>query len=78
MLDCREVLAALASDIDGEAASALKRELETHLAQCRTCRAIYDSTHKTLRLITESRSFELPQWIAERVAGRVRARRAGG
>ena len=37
------------------------------MVHCRNCRAIYDSTRKTLTILTDSRSFELPESLSERM-----------
>ena len=74
MLSCDQVVAELASCLDGDVAPEVLRELKAHLAECRTCQAIYDSARKTLRLITESRTFELPEAVSEAVVARIMAR----
>lgn len=71
MLSCTDVLAELSDYLDNELTSELRRELELHLAQCRTCEVLYDSTHKTLRIVTESRSFGLPEGLARRISKQV-------
>jgi hypothetical protein len=38
----------------------LRMRLEAHLQECKTCQVILDSTRKTIRFITESDSFTLP------------------
>lgn len=79
MYSCKEVLAELAAYLDDEVALEVRKELEGHLSHCHTCRTLYDSTRKTLRIVTESGSFELPEnistQIVEKIMGRVRAGR---
>ena len=48
--------------------AAARRELERHLAECRACEALYDSTRKTIRIVTDSDCFDLPNETSERVA----------
>ena len=67
MYSCSEVLAELSNYLDDEVTAEIRRELEQHVSHCRTCQAIYDSTRKTLRIVTESRSFELPEDVSVRV-----------
>lgn len=74
MLSCDQVLAELASYLDGQVAPELLRELLAHVAQCRTCEAVYDSVRKTVRLTTESRTFELPETVSATVVTRIMAR----
>lgn len=72
MYSCDEVIAELANYLDDRVAAAIRQELELHLAHCPTCRVIYDSTRKTLRIVTESRAFELPAGITTRVMEKIR------
>jgi anti-sigma factor RsiW len=72
MFSCEDVLAELSDYIDNELAEALRKQVEEHMAHCRTCRAVYDSTRKTLRIVTESGSFELSEDVSSRVAANIR------
>jgi len=74
MYSCEEVLAALAGNLDDHVAAEVRASLEAHLAVCRTCRVIYDSTRKTLKILTESRSFDLPEEVSTRVMRNLKAR----
>ena len=67
MISCDQVLTELSELLDDEATVSLRRDLEAHLADCRTCRVLYDSTLKTLRIVADSRSFDLPEGISERM-----------
>jgi len=60
-------MAELVNYLDDQVAAEIRRELEVHLAHCRTCQALYDSARKTLTIVTESRSFELPEEISSRI-----------
>ncbi len=75
MLSCREVMAELAEYLDDDVAAELRQELEAHLQQCRTCNVLYDSTRKTVRVLTESRCFELPVDLSARIMAKIRAAR---
>ena len=72
MLSCREVMDELAEYLDEDVAADLRRELEAHLQQCRTCNVLYDSTRKTLRVLTDSRCFELPVDLSARIMAKIR------
>lgn len=71
MISCDQVLEELSNFLDDQAARSLRRDLEAHLGECRTCRVLYDSTLKTLRIVTESRSFDLPEGISERMVASI-------
>jgi len=45
-----------------------------HLSQCRACHVLYDSSRKTVRIVSESNSFELPQDIFDPIIDRVMAK----
>jgi predicted anti-sigma-YlaC factor YlaD len=74
MFSCEDVLAGLSDYLDNELTGALRKQVEEHMVHCRTCRAVYDSTRKTLRIITESGSFELSEDVSSRVASSIRAK----
>ena len=67
MLSCDEILLELSKYLDDEAAASVRRDVEAHIAGCRTCRVLYDSTRKTLTILTDSRSFELPESLSDRM-----------
>lgn len=72
LLSCEQVLAELSNYLDDSVAADARRELESHLAECRTCHTLYDSTRKTLRIVTDTRSFELPRLLADGIIQRIR------
>ena len=74
MFNCNQVLAELANYLDDHLAAEVRRELEIHLSECVTCRAIYDSTRKTIRIVTESGSFELPESVSARILERIKTK----
>jgi len=74
MISCNEVLAELSDYLDDDLTPEFRKALEAHLSHCRTCEVIYDSMHKSLRLVTESSSFELPEGITQGVMAKIRAK----
>jgi len=74
MFSCEEVLAELSNYMDGALAADLRKRVEEHMVHCRNCRAIYDSTRKTLRIVTDSGAFELSEDVSSRVAESIRAK----
>ncbi len=71
MITCEEFLTEFGDYLDNRAAPEVREQLELHLAQCRTCHVLYDSSRKTIKIVTESSSFDLPQDVAEPIVGRV-------
>lgn len=62
---------ALSDYLDDDLAIDLRVKLEAHLSECTTCQAIYDSTRKTLTIVTDSGSFELPANLSERLQKKI-------
>lgn len=73
MISCKEVVAGLSDYLDNDMSPDIRRELEAHLAECRTCEVIYDSMHKSVRLVTETRSFDLSEGASARLLAKIRA-----
>ena len=71
MISCRDFISELGNLLDEDVASEIREQLEVHLAHCNTCQVLYDSTRKTLHIVTESGSFEYPEPIAEPLVSKV-------
>ncbi|HWF13946.1 MAG TPA: zf-HC2 domain-containing protein [Candidatus Acidoferrales bacterium] len=71
MMDCKEVLANLSSYVDGEASSELRASLEDHIAKCRRCRVVFDTTQKSLRIVLDVEPFEVPLAVSARLYARL-------
>lgn len=70
-MDCREVLQNLSSYIDGETSAELRRALEGHIARCRRCRVVFDSTERMLTIVTDANPFEVPLSVSARLYTRL-------
>ena len=79
MISCSDFMAEMGDYLDGEMAAEIRVQIEAHLSHCRTCQIVYDSTRKTVKVLTESGSFDLPdaatRHIAENVMARIRSQR---
>jgi len=71
LFSCDEFRSRLSDLVDDETARSVRLELEQHLAECRTCRVLYDSTRKTIRVVTDAGSWEIPEEVSERLAARI-------
>ena len=79
MISCRDFISELGNLLDDDLASEIREQLEAHLAHCNTCQVLFDSKKKTLRIVTESGSFEYPEPIADPLVTKVMDRiRSGG
>jgi anti-sigma factor (TIGR02949 family) len=74
VFSCDDVRTALSDYVDGDVSPELCRELERHLSECRTCRVLYDTTRKTLEIVTNVGSFEVPEAASERLVKRIMSR----
>lgn len=71
MISCDSFLAELGNLLDNQVSPEARQHLEWHLAHCRHCEVLYDSTRKTITIVTESNSFDLPESVSERIVDRI-------
>ena len=74
MITCEEFFAEFADYLENHVSPEVRQELELHLSQCRVCHVLYDSSRKTVKLVSESNSFELPQDVVDPIIDRVMAK----
>jgi dihydroneopterin aldolase len=74
MISCEEFLAEFGDYLENQISPEVRQELELHVSQWRACHVLYDSSRKTVKLVTESSSFELPESVSEPIIDRVMAR----
>ena len=67
MITCDEFFAEFGDYLENRIPQEVRKELEEHLAQCRACHVLYDSTLKTVKIVTDSSSFELPASVSDRI-----------
>jgi len=73
VLSCKEVWRAISDYIDREVSQEIRREIEAHLAQCRHCAALVDSTRNIVILLADDRLFTVPVGFSERLRRRLAA-----
>jgi hypothetical protein len=78
VISCQDFITELGNLLDDEVAVEVRESLQAHLAHCQSCQVLYDSTRKTLRIVTESGSFEYPEPIAEPLVTKIMDRIKGG
>ena len=74
MITCEEFLAEFADYLEDQVSPEVRKELELHLSQCRACHVLYDSSLKTIKIVTESGSFDLPESVSDPIIDRVMAK----
>lgn len=70
-LDCKHIWRELSNYIDGDIPPEVRRDVEAHVAQCRHCAALLDSTHNIIVLIADERRMELPLGFSKRLRERL-------
>ena len=71
MITCDEFFAEFGDYLENRVSAEVRHELELHLSQCRACYVLCDSTRKTVKIVTDSSSFELPPDVANPIVDRV-------
>ncbi len=71
MITCEEFFAEFGDYLENQVSVEVRQELELHLSQCRACHVLYDSSRKTIKIVSESDSFELPQKTFDPIIDRV-------
>ena len=67
MYSCQDLIAELSNLVDDDVAVDVREKLGEHLSHCRTCQVLYDSTRRTIRIVTDTGSFELPESVGKRI-----------
>ena len=78
MITCQEFFVEFGDYLENRVSPEVRKELELHVSQCRVCQVLYDSTCKTVKIVTESGSFDLPKSVSDPIIDRVMARLRGG
>jgi len=74
MITCDEFFAEFGDYLENRVSPEIRKELELHLSQCRVCHVMYDSTCQTVKIVTDSASFDLPQSVSDSIIGEVMAK----
>jgi hypothetical protein len=74
MITCEEFMDELGDFLGGQSAAEVREQLEYHLAHCRVCQVIYDSTCKTVKVVTETGSFDLAHEVSEAITEKIMAK----
>jgi predicted anti-sigma-YlaC factor YlaD len=58
-INCSDFVAEVGNLLDGEVTPDVRVHLEEHLAGCKACEVVYDSTRKTISIVGHAGSFQL-------------------
>lgn len=78
MLNCHQVLNELSNYLDDEVSVELARAITHHLVRCHRCWVIYNTTSRTLEIVSDSVPFAVPVAVSERLHARLRQLYASG
>lgn len=67
MISCEQLLLEISNYLDAEVDAALRTEIEAHLAGCRRCSLLVDTTRRTVRVIADERVLTLPIGFSARL-----------
>ena len=74
MISCADFMAAIGDYLEGDVAAEVRAQLEVHLSHCSTCQVVYDSARKTITVLTDSGSFDLPESASKPITEKIMAR----
>ena len=72
VMKCEDVWRKISNYLDDEVSARVRDEIEQHLANCRHCAALVDSTRNVLLLIADERVFPLPLGFSARLHERLK------
>ena len=70
-IDCKHVWEQVSDYLDGSVTSDVRKAIERHLAHCRYCSAVVDSTRNIVVLLGDERTFEVSVNFGERLHRRL-------
>ena len=74
MISCSDFMAEIGNYLEGDVADEVRLQLERHLSHCVTCQVVVNSSKKTIQIVTDSGSFDLPQPVLEPIAKEIMAK----
>ncbi len=72
VMKCEDVWREISNYLEDDVSAKVREEIEQHLANCRHCAALVDSTRNVLLLIADERVFPLPLGYSERLHERLK------
>jgi anti-sigma factor RsiW len=73
-VNCKNAIQQISGYLDGNLDEDLKHTLEVHLNGCHHCKAVFDTTRKTVELYCDGKLFPLPTKVRERLHDALRAK----
>ena len=73
-MTCTDFLAKLTDFFDGTVPQDLMLEVEHHIAECKHCEVVLDSTTKTINIYRDHELYDFPADLEQRLHTRIMAR----
>jgi anti-sigma factor RsiW len=73
-MTCTDFLAKLTDFFDGTVPPDLMSEVEHHIAECKHCEVVLDSTTKTINIYRDHELYDFPPDLQQRIEAKVMAR----
>jgi hypothetical protein len=77
MFSCDDLRAELSHILEDDVSPDLRDRIQHHLSECRLCTVLVDSTRKTITILTDTGSFELPDTLSDRLTAMIMERVRG-
>ncbi len=73
-MTCTDFLARLTDYFDGRVEPELLEEVEHHIAECKHCEVVLDSTNKTINIYRDHEIYDFPPELEQRLQSAIMAR----
>ena len=73
-MTCTDFLAKLTDFFDGNVPPELMLEVEHHIAECKHCEVVLDSTTKTINIYRDYELYDFPPEVEQRLPAAIMAR----
>jgi hypothetical protein len=76
-MTCTDFLAKLTDFFDGNVPTELMSEVQHHIAECKHCEVVLDSTTKTINIYRDHELYDFPPELHDRIQTAIMARCTG-
>jgi hypothetical protein len=76
-MTCTDFLAKLTDFFDGNVPAELMSEVQHHIAECKHCEVVLDSTTKTINIYRDHELYDFPPELHDRIQAAIMARCTG-
>ncbi len=70
-MNCAQARRELSNYLENEVSPEVRAAIDAHLRHCRNCNVIFDTTRRTLRIVSDAGPFEIPLAVSGRLHARL-------